>query len=90
MQARFPEANVKVSGRATKYVRTAESGNTVTTSFCPDCGATVYYQLDQAPGAIAIPIGGFADPTFPSPKISIYETRKHPWVSIPGDVEHLE
>jgi hypothetical protein len=90
VQARFPEASVRIEGRATSYVRTADSGHKLTQSFCPSCGATVYYTLDQVPGSIAIPVGAFADPTFPAPKISIYETRKHEWVAIAGDVEHLE
>ena len=37
-----------------------------------------------ATGAVA-----FADPAFPPPKFSMYESRKHRWVDILGaDVEH--
>jgi hypothetical protein len=90
VQARFPRANVRVEGRSTDYIRTAESGNKATFHFCPDCGSTVYYQLDQAPDAIAVPVGAFADPTFPPPKISIYEARRHAWVGVPEDVEHID
>ena len=89
-QARFPDDRVTVEGRATEYVRTAESGNEVHFFFCPACGSTVYYRLAALPGATAIPIGAFADETFPPPKISIYEARRHPWVTAPGDAERLD
>lgn len=90
VQARFTADKVSIEGRSTQYVRTADSGNRITFHFCPDCGSTVYYRLDQVPDAIAIAVGAFADPTFPSPKISVYETRRHAWAGIPADVEHFD
>lgn len=89
-QARYKEDDVTIEGRSTDYVRIADSGNKATFSFCPTCGATVYYRLEMAPGAIAVPIGGFADPSFPAPKISIYEERKHGWVGLLGEMEHMD
>ena len=44
--------------------------------------ATVFYATD--PELIAVPIGAFADPTFPPPTISVYELRRHPWVTVPA------
>ena len=41
-QARFPRAQVSITGRSSQYVRTADSGNQVHFHFCPDCGATVH------------------------------------------------
>ena len=38
---------------------------------------------------IAIPIGAFADPTFPCPSISVYEERMHGWVCMPPGIEHM-
>jgi hypothetical protein len=89
-QARFPRDKVRTEGRSTQYVRTADSGNKITFHFCPDCGATVYYRLELLPDAIAVAIGAFADPTFPAPKVSVYEARRHPWVGVPEDIEHLD
>jgi hypothetical protein len=90
IQARFPRDKVTVLGPAAEYVRTADSGNRVRFHFCPACGSTVYYTLDMLPDAIAIPVGAFADPAFPAPKISIYEARRHAWAGLPEDVEHLD
>ena len=90
-QARFPHDRVAISGRSTAYVRVADSGHSLTFHFCPDCGATVYYQQDHIPDVIAVPLGAFADPGFPSPRFSIHERRKHPWVVMPGEgMEHQE
>lgn len=89
-QARFPEDKVQTKGQSTAYTRTADSGNTITFHFCPTCGATVYYVLAAVPGTVAVPIGVFADPTFPPPKVSVYEERKHPWTGIPEDAEHYD
>jgi hypothetical protein len=90
VQARFPSDRVRVSGRAREYVRISDAGEARTFSFCPDCGATVYYVLSTAPDLVAVPVGALADPSFPAPQFSVWEARKHPWVSLPVDVEHHE
>lgn len=90
VQARFPIAKVALFGRSAQYVRTADSGNKVTFHFCSTCGSTVYYELDQIPDLIAIPVGAFADPKFPAPTVSVYEDRRHAWVGIPADIEHFD
>ncbi|ADO68838.1 GFA family protein [Stigmatella aurantiaca] len=90
-QARFPANRVTISGQTRTYVRQADSGNHATYQFCPNCGSTIAYQLEAVPDMIAVPLGAFADPTFPPPKVSIYEARKHPWTVVLGDaVEHLD
>jgi len=32
-----------------------------------------------------IPVGAFADPGFPAPAVSVYESRLHRWVLPPHD-----
>lgn len=88
-QARWPDTRVTVTGRSSTWVRTADSGVRVAYRFCPDCGSTVAYVIEDAPGVTAIPLGAFADPTFPAPRFSVYEHRKHSWTAVLGDdVEH--
>ena len=91
-QARFLRGDVEVSGRASEFTRVGDSGESVARfRFCPACGATVYYTIDKDPERIAIPVGAFADPAFPAPTFSVYEARRHAWVTIPGDgVEHRD
>ena len=90
VQARFDRDQVAVAGRSKMYLRTADSGNPVSFHFCPDCGSTVYYSLDQLPDVIAIPVGAFADQTFPGPGVSVYEARQHAWVRVPEDITHYD
>jgi hypothetical protein len=88
-QARFPAEAVAVQGDCTEFVRVGDSGSKITFRFCPKCGSTVYYTVDDMVGLMAIPIGAFADPGFPSPVFSVYESRKHDWVNVPPDAEHM-
>ncbi len=92
-QARFNREQVKaITGKSTAYTRKADSGNELTFHFCPECGSTVYYWLNDMPDVIAIPVGAFADPTFRAPVFSVYESRRHGWVVLPDgpDVEHMD
>ena len=88
-QARFPAPAVTIRGESSQYVRTGDSGGELHFNFCATCGSTVFYTLASAPEVIAIPVGAFADPVFPSPKHSVYEHRMHLWVVVPKDIEHL-
>jgi hypothetical protein len=81
--ARFAEAEVAITGRAKEFTRIGDDGGRVTYSFCPDCGTTVHYRIDMQPGLIAIPVGAFAELSFPAPAYSVYhESRRHPWLEI--------
>jgi hypothetical protein len=86
-QARFPRESVAIEGDGTEYVRVGDEGGRFRFTFCPGCGSTVFYVEEGDEQLIAIPVGAFADPHFPAPRVSIYEERRHPWVSLPDDVE---
>ena len=88
-QARWPDDKVTISGEYSVWERIADSGHRATYRFCPTCGSTLAYVIEGWPGVVAIPVGAFADPNFPSPRFSVYEHRKHDWVAVLGDeVEH--
>jgi hypothetical protein len=83
-QARFPRDRTRITGEARDWTRHADDdGEARTFSFCPVCGATVYYTCASEPDVLAIPVGAFADPAFPPPTTSVYEPRRHAWVSVP-------
>jgi hypothetical protein len=82
-QARFRADQVAVSGRASEWTRSAESGNALTFRFCPVCGSTVYWTGEGFPGLVAVAIGTFADPKFPAPSVSVWEEARHDWVVLP-------
>lgn len=89
-QARFHREDVTVSGRSTEFVRVGDEGTKCTFHFCPVCGVTVYYEPETMPDFISIPVGVFADPKFPTPTVSVYESRMHCWVVPPAEAEHFD
>src|SRR5687768_15241677 len=88
VQARFPRANVLIRGESTTYTRVGDSGGAIPFHFCPSCGATVFYEIATGEEQfVAVPVGAFADPTFPEPRVAVYEARQHPWVKLAPEAE---
>ncbi len=85
----YPTESLAVSGRSTEYSRATAAGGQFRTHFCPDCGSTVHMDGDKNPGMSGIPVGAFADPSFPPPIRSVWERYKHDWVSIASAVDHF-
>ncbi len=91
VQARFPSDRVRVTGRFDAYSRCSDDeGEERTFRFCPDCGSTVFYTTADRSDVIAIPVGAFADPSFAPPTVSVYEARRHPWITLPDGIEHFD
>ena len=88
VQARFDEEHVRIEGRHNEYGRISDDDEGRTFSFCPECGATVFFKTASAPELVAVPVGAFADPAFPAPTVYVYESRRHPWVELPDSIEH--
>ncbi len=89
--AHYPRSQItRIDGRSSTFTRAGDSGNTATFHFCPDCGSSVYWEPSGYPDRITIAVGNFADPTFPAPRHSVYEERKHRWVEIPEGVERMD
>lgn len=88
-QARFLRENVTVTGDSTQFTLVGDEGSRARFHFCPRCGATVYYEAEGLEAFLTIPVGAFADPDFPAPEISVYESRMHRWVVPPPDAEHI-
>jgi hypothetical protein len=81
-QAHWPEERVKLEGEAREFTRHGDEGYWGTFSFCPTCGGTVWYRIERRPGIVSVPVGAFADPNFPEPRVSVWEERRHPWVAL--------
>lgn len=90
VQARFPADRVRIEGRHTVYERVSDEGEGRTFGFCPECGATVFYTTGDSAHLIAVPVGAFADRDFPPPTVSVWEERKHPWVGLHAEMEHID
>jgi hypothetical protein len=90
-QARWEAECVEVEGRSKEWTRIADSGQTTTYHFCPECGSTVHYGGGNYPDLVAIPLGALDDPYVCGIDYSVWEERKHDWVEILGEeVEHLD
>ena len=74
----------QVEGRATEHVRTGDHGARFRFRFCPVCGTNLFHTEEGFEHrSVSVAVGGFADPQFPPPTVSIYDARRHPWVRLP-------
>jgi hypothetical protein len=39
---------------------------------------------------VSVAVGAFADPGFPPPRVSVYDSRRHPWVQLPSGTAAYE
>ena len=89
VQTRLPREHVTIEGGSAAWTfptegaepatfRSCDSGG-ATYHFCPECGSTVYWEIDAAPDVLGVAVGSFTDPTFPPPMISGFEAYGHPW-----------
>ena len=77
----------EVSGRATEYVRVGDQGARFTFRFCPVCGTSLFHtEAGYEDRFVSIAVGAFADPEFPPPQDSVYDSRRHPWVQMPAGI----
>ena len=83
----YRRANVvETTGQSKTFARTGEAGRRVAFNFCPECGSTLFWELDLAPAYIAVAVGAFADPSFPKPARAVWTQSRHPWVTLPEGV----
>ena len=86
VQSRLDRTKISAEGISTIFRRTGDDGGIATFHFCPTCGSTVFWEIDQMPGSVIVAAGAFADPKLPAPTFSVYKARKHHWVEIPSSV----
>lgn len=89
MQAGFKAGQVEISGRYSDYSRTSDEADRKVHvfHFCPECGSQVFYTEPDEPDLVVVSAGAFADPSFPPPTESGYDSRRHPWVELPGSIQ---
>jgi hypothetical protein len=89
--AYFPKERVEVlSGSERTFARTGDSGMNVECHFCPSCGSTVYWEAAIFPGIRGVAVGSFADPSFPAPKMAVWDKHRHSWVGFPSDMQVIK
>jgi hypothetical protein len=88
MQAGFKADQVQVSGRYSDYARISDEADRKehVFHFCSECGSQVFYTEPTDPDLVVVSVGSFADPSFPPPTESGYDSRRHPWVRLPESI----
>jgi len=76
----------EVSGESRIYVRTGDQGARFAFHFCPGCGTSLFHTEVGADDTVTVAVGGFGDPDFPGPDVSVYDCRRHAWVALPSDI----
>jgi hypothetical protein len=88
MQAGFNADQVRVLGEFNDFARISDEPDHKehVFHFCPTCGSQVFYTEPTEPGLIVVSVGSFADPAFPAPTESGYDSRRHAWVQLPDSI----
>ncbi len=73
------EDSVSISGDATGYATTTDSGNTSTRYFCPTCGSRVFGKNSARPGFVAIPVGIIEDRSWFKPDAVVFSRNRDEW-----------
>ena len=88
--AYYPHAQLRITGSAKRFVRTAESGAPLTNYFCDLCGSTLYVESARHPTGYGIAVGAFADARFPPPQRSVWDESRHSWMNGPAGIPHFQ
>ena len=75
----FNRENVEVSGNASLWEMTGDSGNAKTRAFCPVCGAPVYMTFSSMPDLFTIRAASLDDPARFQPDAITYASAGHGW-----------
>lgn len=85
--AYFNKAEVHPRGQTALYEREGFEGRKIRYYFCPNCGTSVYWELDLLPDAVGIAATLFREKSFPAPTRSIWEKSKREWAVTPPGSE---
>lgn len=74
-----PMAATSITGEASSYDVKADSGNTVSRSFCPTCGAQVYSTNSGMAELVFLRAPSLDDPSLFQPQLVVYTGSAVPW-----------
>lgn len=86
------DSTFKVDGSPKTYSKTADSGKTITSHFCGDCGSTLYRTGDTFPGMCIVKVGVLDNSTkafdAAKPDVELFTPERASWVvQVPGTQE---
>lgn len=74
-----PDAAFTIRGTTKGYSWKADSGNSVTTSFCVECGSPIFGRSTGFPGTVTVRAASLDNPSAVMPQMSVYAKRVQPW-----------
>ena len=78
----FKRDDFRAEGEEQIYRRTGDQGIESVYHFCPSCGTNIYWEaITVFPDLVAVAVGCFTDPDFPSLSFSLYGKRRLSWVT---------
>lgn len=86
VQAFFKQEDVTINGEVSSYTSTADSGNTLTRSFCPKCGSRLFNRNTARQGVIGITMGTFDDGSWFKPETILYTSERYDWDPIDHEI----
>ena len=75
----LPAAALKVTGAVKYYDKKADSGNTLSRGFCPECGSSLLEKTSAMPDLEMITAGSLDDPSLYKPTLDIFTSSAQPW-----------
>lgn len=84
----FPSEAIEVTGVTQSHQKAADSGNTVTRRFCPQCGTQLFSDSTGRPGTTVVRLGTLDDPSSVRPTSAIWTRSAPSWACIDPAIEH--
>ncbi|KAJ4295627.1 hypothetical protein N0V90_007640 [Kalmusia sp. IMI 367209] len=90
----FPDGQFKLAqGTPKQHVKTADTGNTITSFFCGDCGSTMWRETATFKGAKIVKVGTIDDANAladAKPAIELFAPQRVPWVQAVSGAEQKD
>ncbi len=77
--AMISESALRVRGATKGYTWTADSGNKVTTEFCPTCGSPLHGRSSGYPGMVTVRVASLDESSAFEPQMAVYTKRRQKW-----------
>lgn len=85
MAMRVPAEDVHLTQGTLKSFQRPGNGQTLTCSFCPDCGTRIHYVPERSPDQVSLKPGTLDETGWLRPTVHFYASSAKPWVKIPDD-----
>jgi hypothetical protein len=90
VNAMVPTSALDVTGELKVFTTTADSGNQVRRSFCPNCGSHLFATSSARPQITVVRVGTLEDPASVRPTVNIWASSAPVWACLDPALERVE